>query len=54
MVRGEERKSENDTIEFQTMHKQLKLMISSVNEYKNLCLCSFFFLSKFKEDVHEP
>ena len=54
MARGEERKSQNDTIEFQTMHNQLKLMISSVNDYKNLCLCSLLFLSKFKEDDHEP
>ena len=54
MARGEERKSQNDTIEFQTMHNQLKLMISSVNDYKNLCLCSLLFLSKFREDDHEP
>ena len=46
--------SKVDTIEFQTMHKQLKLMISRVNDYKNLCLCSFLFFSKFREDDHEP
>ena len=29
-------------------------MISHVNDYKNLCLCSFLFVSTFKEDNHEP
>ena len=56
MVAKEEEKSSNDgQIRCKIISNTLKSMLKSMNDFKNLCLCSFMFESKtFDHDKLEP
>ena len=56
MVRKEKDNSSLDGgVRCETVSNQLKSMLANMNDFKNLCLCSFLFVGKtFDEQIHEP